>query len=97
VLDVAANAHGVTNHTFVRVRKHGDATKYHARVLSIAHECDLVLLTVADERFWEGLVALEFANRIPRLQESVTVVGYPTGGDNISVTKGVVSRVLVTL
>ncbi|MBA0562697.1 hypothetical protein Golob_007722 [Gossypium lobatum] len=30
---------------------------------------------------------------IPFLQEAVAVVGYPQGGDNISVTKGVVSRV----
>ncbi|KAF5203120.1 Protease do-like 10 protein [Thalictrum thalictroides] len=30
---------------------------------------------------------------IPFLQQSVAVVGYPQGGDNISVTKGVVSRV----
>jgi hypothetical protein len=30
---------------------------------------------------------------IPQLQDSVVVVGYPTGGDNICVTKGVVSRV----
>lgn len=27
------------------------------------------------------------------MQESVSVVGYPTGGDNVCVTKGVVSRI----
>jgi S1-C subfamily serine protease len=31
-----------------------------------------------------------------RLQEQVLVVGYPTGGDNTSITSGVVSRVEVT-
>jgi hypothetical protein len=35
---------------------------------------------------------LELAG-LPHLQDSVTVIGYPTGGDNISVTKGVVSRI----
>jgi S1-C subfamily serine protease len=30
------------------------------------------------------------------MQDSVTVVGYPLGGDTISVTKGVVSRIEVT-
>jgi hypothetical protein len=30
-----------------------------------------------------------------RMQDSVTVVGYPLGGDTISVTKGVVSRIEV--
>lgn len=29
------------------------------------------------------------------LKDSVTVVGYPLGGDTISVTKGVVSRIEV--
>ena len=33
---------------------------------------------------------------VPALQESVLVMGYPTGGDNTSVTSGVVSRVEVT-
>ena len=30
---------------------------------------------------------------LPRLQDMVTVVGYPVGGDNQSVTQGVVSRI----
>ena len=47
---------------------------------------------VADEKFWEGLTPLEFGD-IPQLEEDVIVVGFPTGGDNISVTRGVVSRV----
>ena len=29
------------------MRKHGDSTKYLARVLAVAHECDLALLTGA--------------------------------------------------
>jgi len=33
---------------------------------------------------------------LPRLQEGVAVVGYPVGGDTISVTSGVVSRIEVT-
>jgi hypothetical protein len=50
---------------------------------------------VEDDEFWEGLVPLEIGG-IPRLQDEVTVVGYPTGGDNMSVTAGVVSRVSVS-
>jgi len=47
---------------------------------------------VADETFWEDLCPLEFGE-IPALEEDVVCVGFPTGGDNISVTRGVVSRV----
>lgn len=89
---IVTNAHVVADHTFVLVRKHGSPTKYRAEVQAVGHECDLALLTVENEEFWEGMTFLELGD-IPFLQEAVAVVGYPRGGDNISVTKGVVSRV----
>lgn len=50
------------------------------------------MLTVNDDEFWEGVSPLEFGD-LPALQDAVTVVGYPIGGDTISVTSGVVSRI----
>nr|POE83620.1 protease do-like 9 [Quercus suber] len=50
------------------------------------------LLTVSDDEFWEGVSPVEFGD-LPALQDAVTVVGYPIGGDTISVTSGVVSRI----
>ncbi|UJR17268.1 hypothetical protein I4U23_004163 [Adineta vaga] len=93
---ILSNAHAVTNASSIRIRKHGDAKKYSARILYMAHECDLVIMTVDDDKFWNGLEPLTFSDTIPRLQESITVVGYPIGGDNLSVTKGVVSRVVMS-
>lgn len=49
------------------------------------------MLTVEDDEFWTDVEPLEI-NGLPAMQESVTVVGFPTGGDNVCVTKGVVSR-----
>lgn len=49
------------------------------------------LLTVNNDEFWEGIAPVEFGD-LPALQDAVTVVGYPIGGDTISVTSGVVSR-----
>ncbi|GMH13048.1 hypothetical protein Nepgr_014889 [Nepenthes gracilis] len=89
---ILTNAHVVADHTFVLVRKHGSPTKYKAEVKAVGHECDLAILVVESEEFWQGMNYLEFGG-IPFLQEAVAVVGYPQGGDNISVTKGVVSRV----
>ena len=40
--------------------------------------------------------ALQFADELPHLQESVHVVGFPTGGKTICVTEGVVSRIDVS-
>lgn len=89
---IITNAHCIAYHTSVRVRKHGSAQKFVAKVSAVGHPCDLAILTVEDEFFWEDLEPLVFGG-IPNLQEAVTTVGYPTGGDNICVTKGVVSRV----
>ncbi|KAK4770723.1 hypothetical protein SAY87_031255 [Trapa incisa] len=89
---ILTNAHVVADHTFVLVRKHGCPVKYRADVLAIGHECDLAILEVKKEEFWEDMNFLELGD-IPLLQEAVAVIGYPQGGDNISITKGVVSRV----
>jgi len=89
------NAHCVEHDTQVKVKRRGDDKKYIAKVLARGIECDLALLSVENEEFWKGTEALSFG-RLPCLQDSVTVVGYPLGGDTISVTKGVVSRIEVT-
>ncbi|KAJ4846219.1 Protease Do-like 2, chloroplastic [Turnera subulata] len=99
------NAHCVQHNTqaslclgiscFVKVKRRGDDKKYVAKVLAIGVDCDIALLSVENEKFWVGVEPLKFGH-LPRLQDSVTVVGYPLGGDTISVTKGVVSRIEVT-
>ncbi|KAI3784754.1 hypothetical protein L1987_43859 [Smallanthus sonchifolius] len=89
---VLTNAHSVEHHTQVKVKKRGSDTKYLATVLAIGTECDIAMLTVSDNEFWEGISPLEFGD-LPALQDAVTVVGYPIGGDTISVTSGVVSRI----
>eukprot|EP00527_Entomoneis_sp_CCMP2396_P001069 CAMPEP_0198147394 /NCGR_PEP_ID=MMETSP1443-20131203/35336_1 /TAXON_ID=186043 /ORGANISM="Entomoneis sp., Strain CCMP2396" /LENGTH=543 /DNA_ID=CAMNT_0043811709 /DNA_START=77 /DNA_END=1705 /DNA_ORIENTATION=- len=49
-----------------------------------------------DEKRQRKSAALEFAEDLPALQESVHVVGFPTGGTTICVTEGVVSRIDLT-
>jgi S1-C subfamily serine protease len=92
---ILSNAHVVENATDIRVRKHGDSKKYRAIIAHISNEADLVLLDVEDEEFWTDLKPLQMAapNFIPNLYELVSVIGYPIGGDNLSVTKGLVARV----
>ncbi|MED6106034.1 Protease Do-like 9 [Stylosanthes scabra] len=86
------NAHSVEHYTQVKVKKRGSDTKYLAKVLAIGTECDIAMLSVDDDEFWQGMTPVEFGN-LPSLQDAVTVVGYPIGGDTISVTSGVVSRI----
>jgi len=42
--------------------------------------------------FFEGLMGLELGD-LPELQDEIDVLGYPVGGESMSVTSGVVSRV----
>ncbi|KAL9303156.1 Protease Do-like 2 [Arabidopsis thaliana] len=89
------NAHCVEHDTQVKVKRRGDDRKYVAKVLVRGVDCDIALLSVESEDFWKGAEPLRLGH-LPRLQDSVTVVGYPLGGDTISVTKGVVSRIEVS-
>jgi hypothetical protein len=56
--------------------------------------CVCTLQTVEEPEFWRGLSPVEFGP-LPRLQDQVTVLGFPSGGDTMSVTTGVVSRIEV--
>lgn len=89
---ILTNAHVVSNSRFLTVSKEGDPAKYLARVLHVAHDCDLALLTVDDPKFFKGTTALPFGG-IPAIESTVSVYGYPIGGDRLSVTRGVVSRI----
>ncbi|KAF8822254.1 trypsin domain-containing protein [Cardiosporidium cionae] len=86
------NAHSVQYAAVVQVRKRGDHQKYEAKVLCVGYDCDLAILSVEEDAFWQNMNALEWGNS-PRLEDPVTVVGYPVGGDNTCVTQGVVSRI----
>jgi len=91
-LCILTNAHVVADATYIEVRKAGDAQKYVAEVARVSHECDLATLHVADAAFWAGVEPLDFG-RMPSLQDEVSVVGYPEGGEGVSITQGVVSRI----
>lgn len=86
------NAHCVEDASAIRVKKRCSEKRFKARVAQVGIECDLALLEVDDDTFWEGLVPCQFGE-FPVLQDTVFVVGYPTGGNNICMTAGVVSRI----
>jgi S1-C subfamily serine protease len=89
---VLTNAHVVSNQRLIEVRRNGDPRKFVAQLQSISHEADLALLTVADPAFFADVKPLELGD-LPQIQQEVLVYGFPMGGDMLSITKGVVSRV----
>ncbi len=91
---ILTGAHVVANATFVQVQKQSDPTKVTARVLAISHDCDLALLHVDDKAFARGIRPAHIGD-LPRLRDAVQVVGYPIGGEEVSITEGVVSRIEV--
>lgn len=96
---VLTNAHCVHNTNDIRLRKRGTSELFPARILWIVYECDLALLDLAEplddsSNFWDDMVPLRMG-RMPNKLEKVYVYGYPLGGFNVSVTKGVISRIQV--
>ena len=89
-------AHVVDNGTFIQVKKSNDAKKYMAQIKWIAHEADLALLEVEDSSFFENVKPRQFGG-LPYRQDGVVVYGYPMGGDEISTTQGIVSRIEHTI
>eukprot|EP00929_Paragymnodinium_shiwhaense_P044014 TRINITY_DN22582_c0_g1_i1.p1 TRINITY_DN22582_c0_g1~~TRINITY_DN22582_c0_g1_i1.p1 ORF type:complete len:569 (+),score=108.25 TRINITY_DN22582_c0_g1_i1:183-1889(+) len=92
-LALVTNAHSVEYATLVQVKRHTSEEKFVATVICYGPDCDLALLRVDDAAFWKGLSPFHLAKELPDLQDAVWVLGYPMGGESISVTQGVVSRV----
>src|ERR1043165_2851532 len=86
------NAHVVDWGKQILVRRYQDPRPYIARVKFFASGCDLAILEVDDERFFNGMQALEFGD-LPQVRSTVVTYGYPAGGEQISYTRGVVSRI----
>jgi S1-C subfamily serine protease len=89
---ILTNAHVVSDNTFIQVRLFGQSKKYEAKVLAVSHEADLALLTVAEPDFFKGVTPLEIGE-LAKVQQAVVVYGFPQGGDALSTTTGVVSRI----
>ncbi|HDT15089.1 MAG TPA: serine protease [Firmicutes bacterium] len=89
---ILTNAHVVSDVTFIQVRRNGETKRFTAKVAAIDHDVDLAVLSVEDESFFEGATALEIGET-PEQGDTVQVYGFPMGGDKLSITKGVVSRV----
>src|SRR6059058_3933718 len=89
---IMTNAHVVANSRYVTVERDGDPNKYPAKVQFIANDCDLAVITVPAPDFFKNMLPLQFGG-IPMLESTVSAYGYPIGGERMSVTTGIVSRV----
>jgi len=96
---IVTNAHVVSNVSFVQVRKAGSSRKYEARIRRVVHAVDLAILEISDEEgrleeFFDNTAPLVLG-QTPSVGDTVRAYGFPWGGNEMSLTKGVVSRVEV--
>ena len=89
---ILTNAHVVADAKYIQVQKNNDPNKYLAEVSFISHYADLALLKVKDASFFKGLKPLTIGE-LPEPYQEVAVFGYPVGGETLSITKGVLSRI----
>lgn len=89
---ILTNAHVVSLANRIRVQRPNQRKDYPAIVKYIAHDCDLAILEVEDGDFFKDSVPMKIGNT-PELNTPVNVVGFPIGGDRLSITRGIVSRI----
>ncbi len=89
---IITNAHVISDSVYIEVRRTDDVTPYQSEVLMVDHDCDLAILKVHNKKFFAKAVPLQFGSKFG-VGERVSVHGFPIGGDEISLTEGVVSRI----
>src|ERR1041385_8440515 len=89
---ILTTPHVGSNSRDLTVEPDGDPNRCAVGVQFVAHDCDLALITVSDPDFYKNMLALKFGG-IPDLESTVSAYGYPIGGERMSVTTGIVSRI----
>jgi len=89
---ILTNAHVIADARQILVRRPDQANPYVATLETAGNDCDLALLRVADPAFFEGLRALALG-ALPETGSRVLTYGFPLGGQDVSSTAGIVSRI----
>ena len=89
---IITNAHVVENHTFIEIQRDGDSKRFEAEVEAVAHEVDLAILRLKAPDELKNIQPL-ILGELPDVHQEVTVYGYPVGGQALSITKGIISRI----
>jgi S1-C subfamily serine protease len=90
---VLTNAHVVQYASQIYVQPDNSPEKFEAKVVISAPEIDLAVLSIEDETFFENRKAIPMLDGLPKLKSPVNVYGYPLGGEQLSVTEGIISRI----
>lgn len=89
---ILTSAHVVSAAKLIEIKKENDPKRYIAKVKYISHQADLAILELVDKKFFDNTSFLHLTEKI-KTRDEVTVLGYPLGGNNISTTTGIISRI----
>lgn len=89
---ILTSAHVVSGARFLEVQKENDPKKYMANVKYISHQADLAIVEVQDTTFFNNTKPLKLNENV-KPRDEITVLGYPLGGQTISTTTGIISRI----
>jgi S1-C subfamily serine protease len=89
---ILTNAHVIADARQILVRRPDQANPYVATIEAAGHDCDLAVLRVADPAFTRGLRPLRLGT-LPSAGDRVVTYGFPLGGQDVSSTAGIVSRI----
>lgn len=90
---ILTNAHVVEYASQVQIQTGQEGDKVPATVVAISRAMDLAILKLDDEKFFDSHAAVARSNKLPEVTDAVFAYGYPTGGNSLSITKGIVSRI----
>jgi len=90
---ILTNAHMVNLASQVFIQPDKSSEKLAAAVVARAPGIDLAVLKLDDESFFNAHPALPTNPRLPDLKQTVFTYGFPTGGSEMSITRGIVSRI----
>jgi S1-C subfamily serine protease len=90
---ILTNAHVVGYASQVEIQASQAGDKVSATVVAVARDMDLAILKLDDESFFDTHAPVGRASVLPNVRDQVFAYGYPTGGNSLSITKGIVSRI----
>jgi S1-C subfamily serine protease len=93
---ILTNAHVVMYANRILVQPNQSTDRVPARIAAVAPGIDLAILTVDDPSLFENRPALPLSEGLPEIRATVNAYGFPIGGDQLSVTEGIISRVEYT-
>jgi S1-C subfamily serine protease len=90
---ILTNAHVVLYASRILVQANQSTERIPATVEAIAPGIDLAVLKLSNEAIFDTRPPLILDDSLPKIKNTVNAYGFPVGGEQLSVTEGIISRV----